>query len=143
MKYASFIILFFAVYLIFIRPVRKRVFQALSFASPELSESGEAALPSGVAPMALGEASLPEQINAPSSAVAASLPAGERNLLEDAISLETATDEQIERELMREAGSVDMGNRKYVAMKKKLMEKARKDPEMISQLIRTLLREKA
>jgi hypothetical protein len=100
-------------------------------------------LPSGGAPLALSEASLPEQIAAPNSAAAASLPAGEHNLLEDAISLETATDEQIERELMREAGSVDMGNRKYAAMKKKLMEKARKDPEMVSQLIRTLLREKA
>jgi flagellar M-ring protein FliF len=143
MKYASFIILFFAVYLIFIRPIRKRVFQAISFASPELSESGEAALPSEGAPLALSEAVQPEQIATSDSATAASLPARERNLLEDAISLETATDEQIERELLREASSVDMGNRKYSAMKKKLMEKARKDPEMISQLIRTLLREKA
>jgi len=33
--------------------------------------------------------------------------------------------------------------RKYAAMKKKLIDKAKKDPEMVSQLIRTLLREKA
>jgi flagellar M-ring protein FliF len=143
MKYASLIVLFFIAYFIFIRPMRQRVFHALSMVSPELSESGEAALTSGSAPLALNGASEPEQIAAPDSAAAASLPAGERDLLDDAISLETATDEQIERELMREAGSVDMGNRKYAAMKKKLAEKARKDPEMISQLIRTLLREKA
>jgi flagellar biosynthesis/type III secretory pathway M-ring protein FliF/YscJ len=143
MKYASFIILFLAVYLIFIRPIRKRVFQAISFATPELSESGEAALPLRGAPLALSEAVQPEQIAAPNPAIVASLPAGERNLLEDAISLETATDEQIERELLQEASSVDMGNRKFAAMKKKLMEKARRDPEMVSQLIRNLLREKA
>jgi flagellar M-ring protein FliF len=143
MKYASFIILFFAVYFIFIRPIRKRVFQAISFATPELSESGEAALSLGGAPLALSEAVEPEQTAIADSGTVASLPAGERNLLEDAISLETATDEQIERELLQEAGSVDMGNRKYSAMKKKLMEKARRDPEMMSQLIRTLLREKA
>jgi flagellar biosynthesis/type III secretory pathway M-ring protein FliF/YscJ len=44
---------------------------------------------------------------------------------------------------MKEATAVDMGGRKYVVMKKRLVEKAKKDPEMVSQLIRTLLREKA
>jgi flagellar M-ring protein FliF len=140
MKYASFIILFFAAYLLFIRPIRKRVFQALSIASPELSKSSEVALASATAPGALGEATQMEQIAAPD---AAALPAGESKLLEDTISLETASDEQIERELMREASSVDMGNRKFAAMKKKLADKARKDPEMVSQLIRTFLRAKA
>jgi flagellar M-ring protein FliF len=142
-KYASFIILFFAVYLLFIRPMRKRVFQALSMVTPELSESGQAVLTSGDIPLELNEAVQPEQIAVPVTAPATSLPAGERNLLEDLISMETASDEQIERELMLEAGSVDMGNRKFTAMKKKLAEKAKKDPEMISQLIRNLLREKA
>jgi len=45
--------------------------------------------------------------------------------------------------LIREANQVDMGGRKFAAMKKKLMDKARKDPEMVSQLIRTMLRERA
>jgi flagellar M-ring protein FliF len=143
MKYVSFIILFFVAYLLFIRPIRKRVFQALSIASPELSESGEMALASITAPKALGEAAQMEQLSPADAASAAALPAGESKLLEDTISLETASDEQIERELIREASSVDMGNRKFAAMKKKLADKARKDPEMVSQLIRTFLRAKA
>jgi rRNA pseudouridine-1189 N-methylase Emg1 (Nep1/Mra1 family) len=53
------------------------------------------------------------------------------------------SDEQIERELMKEANMIDLGGRKYAAMKKKLVEKAQKEPEMVSQLLRTLLREKA
>ena len=61
---------------------------------------------------------------------------------EGILSLETVSDEQIERELMKEANSVDLGGRRFAAMKKKLADKARKDPEMVSQLIRTLLREK-
>jgi flagellar M-ring protein FliF len=143
MKYVALIILFFVVYFIFIRPVRNRVFQALSIGSPELSESGEAALVAGGVPKALNGATQAEQIAASEGGDAAALPAGETAMLEDTISLETASDEQIERELIREASSVDMGNRKYTAMKKKLTDKAKKDPEMISQLIRTLLREKA
>jgi flagellar biosynthesis/type III secretory pathway M-ring protein FliF/YscJ len=43
---------------------------------------------------------------------------------------------------MKEANMVDMGGRKYTAMKNKLIEKAKKDPEMVSQLIRTVLRER-
>jgi rRNA pseudouridine-1189 N-methylase Emg1 (Nep1/Mra1 family) len=43
---------------------------------------------------------------------------------------------------MKEANMVDLGNRKYAAIKKKVIEKARRDPEMVSQLLRTLLREK-
>jgi len=99
------------------------------------AESAAKSLPGGASP---------EEITAGSAASApASLPAGESNQQEETISLETASDEQIERELIREANQVDMGGRKFAAMKKKLMDKARKDPEMVSQLIRTMLRERA
>jgi len=43
--------------------------------------------------------------------------------------------------LMKDAQSGDLGGRKLAVMKKKLVEKATKDPEMVAQLIRTLLRE--
>jgi flagellar M-ring protein FliF len=142
-KYAAFIVLFIIAYLVFVRPVRKRVFQALSAASSALIESGAAQLTSGGATKALSGAAQPQQIAAPSVAAASSLPAGEIHLSEESTSLESLSDEQIERELMRDASFADMGNRKYSAMKKKLAEKAKKDPEMVSQLIRTLLREKA
>jgi len=38
----------------------------------------------------------------------ASLPEGEGNLVEEGVSMETASDEQIERELIKEANTVDM-----------------------------------
>jgi hypothetical protein len=70
------------------------------------------------------------------------LPAAESRAREESLSLETASDEQIERELMKEAHIADVGSRKYTAMKNRLVEKAKKDPEMMSQLIRTMLRER-
>jgi flagellar M-ring protein FliF len=141
-KYAAFIVLFIIAYLVFVRPVRKRVFQALSAASQALIEAGAPQLASDGATKALSGAAPPQQIAAPAAAAASSLPAGEIRLPEDATSLESLSDEQIERELMRDASIAGMGNRKYSAMKKKLAEKAKKDPEMVSQLIRTLIREK-
>ena len=143
MKYAALIVLFFIAYFVLVRPVRNRVFQAFSTATPLLGESAEAESMSESAPKALGGSTRPEQYSGLAPASASSLPAGDLRMPEETYSLETASDEQIERELLREANTVDMGNRKYAVMKKKLTDKARKDPEMVSQLIRTLLREKA
>jgi flagellar M-ring protein FliF len=141
-KYGAFILLFLFIYLIFIRPLRKRVFHAITAAAPESIAGDESRFGGDMAAMAL-----PEDEQREGKAIAgneqARLKAAEPAQAEDIFSIETATDEQIERELMREASNVDMGNRKYAAMKKKLMEKARKDPEMVSQLIRSLLRERA
>jgi flagellar M-ring protein FliF len=143
-KYGAILILFFMGYLIFIRPIRNRVFSAITGSLPARSYSDEARLSEGVAPAkSLPSAASQEELSAPASASALGLNAGEPDMLEEVLSLETASDEQIERELMREANSADRGNRKYAAIKKKLMDKARKDPEMISQLIRSLLRERA
>ena len=140
MKYVALLVLFILAYFVFIRPVRKRVFQAFSAATPQLSESAESESTPDSAPRALGGAAHPEQLAGSS---ASSLPAADMRVPEETYSLEMASDEQIERDLLREANTVDMGNRKYAIMKKKLMDKARKDPEMVSQLVRTLLREKA
>jgi flagellar M-ring protein FliF len=137
-KYGSLILLFLLAYLVLFRPIHKRVFQAISVAQIGSAEASHLALEGA---KALPGAGQPEELGAGTGA-AGSLPEAEPNV-EAVAALESASDEQIERELIREASQVDMGGRKYTAMKKKLVEKARKDPEMISQLIRTLLREKA
>jgi flagellar M-ring protein FliF len=140
MKYGALIILFLLVYFIILRPVRKKAFQALSYAAmgPAMdrnaltagSENAGGALP-GV-PGAHG-------IGAPAGST---LPAADSRMPEDSYSLESASDEQIERELMKEANTADIGGRKLTAMKKKIVDKAKKDPEMVSQLVRTMLRER-
>jgi flagellar M-ring protein FliF len=140
-KYCSLILLFLLAYLMLFRPVHKRLFQAMSVAAIGPGLSGEIQL-SAEAAKALTEGKRPEELAASEGRAVPGLPAAE-STGEDVVSLETATDEQIERELMKEATAVDMGGRKYVVMKKRLVEKAKKDPEMVSQLIRTLLREKA
>jgi len=99
------------------------------------SETGPKALPRGK--------QAEELASSAALGAMASLPAAEPNSSGDLSALGAATDEQIERELIRETYAVEMGGRKYAAMKKKLVEKAKKDPEMVSQLIRSLLREKA
>ena len=115
--------MFFMGYLIFIRPIRNRVFNAISTSLTAPGYSQEARLSDGAAPVkSLPSAPSQEEIAAPASASAPSLHAGEPVMLEDVLSLETASDEQIERELMREASSIDKGNRKYAAIKKKLLE---------------------
>ncbi|HSW40583.1 MAG TPA: flagellar basal-body MS-ring/collar protein FliF [Acidobacteriota bacterium] len=142
-KYGAFILLFLLVYLIFIRPLRKKVFHAIATATSLPAPGDTAKLKGEKAARALSEGERPAEKTIYEGGLQPRLNAGEPALTEDILSLETASDEQIERELMREANSADMGNRKYVAIRKKLTEKAKKDPEMISQLIRSLLRENA
>ncbi|MBP1623367.1 MAG: flagellar M-ring protein FliF [Acidobacteria bacterium] len=141
MKYGFLILLFLLAYAILFRPIHKRIFEALSVAALGPGESAEAGLTDENAPRALPGIKQ-EELGTAATAVT-SLPAAEAHAHEDILSLETASDEQIERELIREANAVEMGGRKYAAMKKKLVDKARKDPEMVSQLMRSLLREKA
>jgi methyl coenzyme M reductase subunit C len=84
-----------------------------------------------------------EEIAAPTASMqTSSLLAAGSGVSEDSPSLESASDEQIERELMKEAHMTDVGGRKIAVMKKRLVDKARKDPEVVSQLIRTMLRER-
>jgi flagellar M-ring protein FliF len=142
MKYGSLIILFLLVYFIILRPVRKKAFQALSYAALGPAVEGNAMIAASEnAGRSLPGVAGAEEIAA-SSSPATSLPGPEPRALEEASLMETASDEQIERELMKEAHMVDIGGRKFAAMKKKLVDKAKKDPEMVSQLIRTLLRER-
>jgi flagellar M-ring protein FliF len=141
MKYLAFLVLFTMAYIIFVRPIRKRVFQSMAVAAIGAGESPEAQLSGESAPRALPEGRRTEELAAAEES-AGSLPAAEGRTMEGMLSLE-ASDEQIERELMKEANMVDLGSRKYAAMKKKIVDKAKSDPEMVSQLLRSLLREKA
>jgi flagellar M-ring protein FliF len=149
MKYGAFLLLFLLVYFILFKPIRKRVFQAipLSAAGPALpAESTAQALPGaeqeGSAARALpsgtsGAAELP-------GAVAGEMPALMHASESGVPSLDlNAIDEQIEREFLKEAQMVDMDGRKYSILKSRLIEHAKRDPETISQLIRSWLQEKA
>jgi flagellar M-ring protein FliF len=142
MKYIAIIVIFIIGYIIFVRPIRKRVFRTLSLAAAGAGESSEVQLPAEASPMELPGGKRPEELSAAEGAgAAAALPSSEANPQDEILSLD-ASDEQIERELMKEASMVDLGSRKYAAIKKKIIDKAIKDPEMISQLVRSLLREK-
>ena len=140
MKYLAFLILFLLIYLIFLRPIRRRVSHALSMAAvgagdaaqTQLSEGTEDALPEGEPP---GEIESAADLDA--DGVLPPVSSG----TEGDIPALGPTDEQIEQELLREASMADHGNRKVAAIKKKIVAKAKKDPEMVSQLLRSVLRE--
>ncbi|MDR0842666.1 MAG: hypothetical protein LBP68_04505, partial [Acidobacteriota bacterium] len=145
-KYVALLALFVLAYLFFARPLRDRVFQAIDSTKPAQGEAGEkqlapgevAGLPEGAA-AATGEATATDT----SAAAAASLPAAPESAAASVLSMEDATEEEIERALMSESESMDRGARRYTAIKKKLVEKAKKDPELVSQLLRSLMHGKA
>jgi len=146
MKYGSFLLLFLLVYFVLFRPIRKRVFQAIPVAgAPALAAAGQEALGPAEheASRALtGPPPLEEVAPSLSGEAPAMAPAEESAVVAPSVDLE-AIDGQIERELMKEAQMADLGSRKYVVLKKRLIERAKKDPELISQLIRTWLQERA
>jgi len=143
MKYGAFLLLFLFVYLVLFRPIRKRVFQAMSFAGAGAGGAGGIQLPADSAAGAIAGTKAREELAASAGKNAAGLPAGESGSSDFAHALGPATDEEIERELLKEANAVGMDGRKFSAMKKKLVDKAKKDPEMVSQLIRSLIRERS
>ncbi len=143
MKYGSLLVLFLIVYFVLLRPVRQKAIEAFSYAAIGPGAAGSAVL---AAPDHAGRG-LPgperkEELAAPVAASAPGLPAAEPRAAEASLPLETVSDEQIERELIKEAQIADLGGRKFAVMKKKLADKAKKDPELMSQLIRTMLRER-
>jgi len=146
MKYGSFLVLFLLIYFVLFRPIRKRVFESIPMTpAPALaySAAGEVAgqIEGGVP--ALPRGSIAESAPAIGSAETAPvLPAGEPAAAETEILDLEALDDKIEREFMKEAQMVDLGGRKYAILKNKLIEKTKKDPEMISQLVRSWLQDK-
>ena len=136
-KYGALLILFVLAYLIFVRPLRQRVFQAIDGTMPAVEATEERQLTAGEGVTVAGEEGMAD------NSAAASLPAAPEDAVQDIFSMEDDIDGQIERDLMNESNQVDKGNRRYVVIKKKLIEKARKDPEMVSQLIRSMIHERA
>jgi flagellar M-ring protein FliF len=140
-KYSSFLLLFLMVYLILFRPLKKRVFQTLAVIAPPPAIAGELPAAEGdLGARALAAGVSTEEAAAMESAAAAI--SGERPPTQDLESSLATLDEQIEREFLNEASMVDMDERKYAVLRRKLSEKAIKDPELISQLIRTWIQER-
>jgi flagellar M-ring protein FliF len=146
MKYGSLILLFVLAYYFMLRPVHKQVIQTMSLAALGPAAGSEPMMLPDTEPRALPGQTETEELES-GGPVAASLPAPsdypESRGFEDEATMSRMTDEQIERELLKEANALETGGRKYVVMKNKLMDKARRDPEGVAQLIRSLLQEKA
>ncbi len=150
MKYVAFLVLFLLVYLTLFRPIRKRVLQTMPVPALGAHAQAQAQLPEGVpgqlpgesVPKALGEPAQPEEAPAPGLEPSPLLTQAEEGPPEPVINLD-AIDDQIEREFMKEAQMLDLGGRKYAIKKKKLMDRAKKEPEMVSQLIRAWIQEKS
>jgi flagellar M-ring protein FliF len=140
MKYVAFLLLFFIVYLLLFRPIRKHVFQTFHVAAVGPGQETAVQLPAGAMESALPGGAQTGEITA--GAAAGSLPAGTPEVAEEEIISQEALDEQVERELMKEASMADAGNRKYAALKRKLADKAKKDPELVSQLLRSWLKDR-
>jgi len=140
MKYLAFLILFLLIYLIFLRPIRRRVSHALSMAAIGAGDATETQLPTGGTEDALPEGAAAGEIeSAHEPGTEGALPPvsdGAGNFAALGLS-----DQQIEQELLKEASLVDQGNRKAAVIKKKIVEKAKRDPETVSQLLRSVLRE--
>jgi flagellar M-ring protein FliF len=139
LKYTSFIILFLLVYLVLFRPIRKRVFQSIAGALPAAQERALAAGIEGAAPKAIQGAPGVREVPAVGEGEA---PAGEEGAARERAASPESLDDQIEREFMKEAQLLDAGTRKYTIMRKKLSERAKREPELVSQLIRSWIREK-
>ena len=141
MKYLAFLVLFLLVYLIFLRPIRKRVSHALSVAAIGTGDATEAQLPSEAEESALPGGGRGGEIEGSSDTGSeGTLPATPSGAEDKLLALESS-DEQIEKELLKEASIASQGNRKTAAIKRKLVEKAKNDPETVSQLLRSVLRE--
>ncbi len=142
MKYVSFLLLFLLVYMVLFRPMRKRVFQHISGTNtPQLAVDGPAGqLPADLPPKAIAGQSSQEETPlaaAPSSALMSPAETGAAEKFDLA-----AYDDQIEKDILREANEIELGGRKYAILKNRLAERARTEPEMVSQLIRSWILEK-
>ncbi len=141
-KYTAFLLLFLLVYFVLFRPIRKRVFQNISLAALGPGQDVMAQLPAEAPPQALSEARQSEKLAAPAAEEKSARPPLQTAETPKELFDTDVSEEQIERELLKEANLRELGSSKYMVLKKKLTEKAKKEPEMFSQLIRSWLREK-
>ena len=142
-KYLIMLLVLFVAYLVLVRPLRKRVYKAIESSTPALPPAEEnLMLNSGEAPALEplhGAALGAEGVAMGSEPV--ELP--EMGPEIDAFDMENATEEQIEDMLTNEELAMGKDARRYAVIKKKLIDKAKKNPELVSQLIRSLMQEKA
>jgi flagellar M-ring protein FliF len=132
MKYAAFLALFLLAYLLLVRPVRKRIFQSIAAASPML--------PAGQ-PRQLGEGSGKAGVAAHSGQA---LPAASAGALTGGTpAAGSSLDADMEQELLNQADFAGAGTRKYDILKRKVVDHVNKNPEQVSQLIRTWIHEKS
>ena len=137
-------LLLIVLYLIFVRPIRKSVIRAIDASAPQalppaednlLLEAGETgALTAGDTPAGAVAMMEKEAVEPPVEAPPEPEPS--------AFDFENATEEQIEDMLTNEELTFGKDARRYAVIKKKLIEKARKNPELVSQLIRSMMQEK-
>jgi flagellar M-ring protein FliF len=137
-KYLALGLVFLLVYLIFVRPLRKRVYQAIEASIPVIPSAEENLL------LAAGEAPVAALPGADALADAAPAELLETSLEPEmeSFDMENATEEQIEDMLSNEEIALGGSARRYAVIKKKMIDKARKNPELVSQLIRSLMQEK-
>jgi flagellar M-ring protein FliF len=144
MKYTAFLALFLLAYFMLFRPLRNRVF-ALA-AAPALGAAAAGALPGGAASGAGSDAGRPpEQLGA--GAGRAEPPAlGEpdpTSMSDEEIEASLAEiDAQLEREFLSEAKLAELGSRKHAMLRRRLTDRAKREPEQVSQLLRAWLQEK-
>ncbi len=137
LKYLAFIVVFLLAYLILFRPIKKRVFATLDvIAPPQAHEQGAPQLPEGTS-----EAALPAPPAGSAGAVSAPV-LGEGVSAGEEPSSVSLLDRQIEQEFLKEAQMLDMDGRKYSVLKKRLADRAQKEPEMVAQLIRSWIQER-
>ncbi len=139
-KYISFLFLFLLIYLVLFRPIKKRVFQTLAVIAPSPVAAALPAAEGEMGARALGAGGHSEEEAAMDSAAATI--ARESVPEQDFEASLQALDDQIEREFLKEATVVDMDERKYAVLRKRLSDKAVREPELISQLIRSWIQER-
>ena len=131
--------LFVLVYLILFRPIKKRVIATLDgMAPPKTQEQSVPQLGEGSPDMALPPASERPEVAAPGGE---GLIAEGQTPGQDTSDV-SALDRQIEQEFLNEAQMLGMDGRKFTVIRKRLADKAQKEPEMIAQLIRSWIQER-
>ncbi len=138
-KYTAFIVLFILVYLVLFRPIRRRVYQSLAGTPPSLpGQQQPSAIAAGTVQKAIqGAGTGTGEVGSPAG-TATALPGSQETPSAEASDI----DDQIEREFLKEAQILDAGVRKYTVLRKRLTEQAKKEPELVSQLIRSWMHEK-
>ena len=137
-KWLLALLLLALLYLIFLHPMRKSVIRAIEASVPALPPAEENLLleAGGVGALPAGDLEMPDTVTITESA---HVEAPEEPVFDYA----TATEDEIEDMLSNEELAMGKDSRRYAVMKKKMIDKARKNPELVSQLIRTMMQEKA